>query len=106
MLRPVEAFQAANTSGFSGSPALTQWRKCGKRYADKSSRMMSRKAVGGAHQVVIGNWASVRKALTGSNFPRESTANTQAPICQGPNKHDHAALAQPVSVMHQCTSSG
>src|SRR5437773_1132899 len=101
MLRPVAAFQAANTSGLSGSPALTQCRSVGKRYADKSSRTMRRNAVGGAHQVVIGYCASVRSAETGSNFPRESTTKTQAPICQGPKRHDHAALAQPVSVMHQ-----
>src|SRR3954469_7661553 len=104
MVRPVADFQMAMTSGFSGSPALTQWRRCGKRYWTKSSLTIRRKAVGGAHQVVIGNWARVRKAFFASNLPRESNAKTQAPICHGPKKEDQAALAQPVSLMHQCTS--
>src|SRR5206468_12806764 len=86
--------------------ALTQCRSLAGRKAVKSSRTISRSAVGGAHQVVTGKRASVRKAATGSNLPRASTAKTQAPICQGPNKQDHAALAQPVSVRHQWTSVG
>src|SRR5437016_5320183 len=101
MVRPVATFHAASTSGLSGSPALTQCRSDGNRYFDKSSRTISRNAVGGAHQVVMGNCASVRRAAAGSNFPRASTAKTQAPICHGPKRQDQAALAQPVSVMHQ-----
>src|SRR5260221_645574 len=94
------------TSGLSGSPALTQWRRWGKRYADKSSRTMSRSAVGGAHQVVIGYVASVRGGGGESTGPGGSGATTHAPICHGPNTPAHAAFAQPVSVMHQCTSWG
>src|SRR5947209_10223985 len=106
MVKPVAAFHAARTSGFSGSPALTQCRNDANRYWDKSSLTISRSAVGGAHQVVIGYCDRVRRAAAGSNFPRASTAKTQAPICHGPNKQDHAALAQPVSVMHQWIASG
>src|SRR5437773_12109703 len=101
MLRPVAAFQAAKTSGLSGSPALTQWRSVGKRYADKSSLTISRNAVGGAHHVVIGYCASVRSAAAALNLPRASTENTHAPMCHGPKKLDHAALPQPVSERFQ-----
>src|ERR1043166_3233377 len=94
------------TSGFSGSPALVPWRNVGDREAARSSRTISRNAVGGAHHVVIGYWASVRSADAGSNLPRESTVKTHAPACHGPKKLEHAALAQPVSVMHQWMSLG
>src|ERR1043165_5073155 len=106
MLRPVAFFHAANTSGFNGSPALTQWRSAGNLSQEEASATIRRNAVGGAHHVVIGYCASVCNADCASNFPRESTAKTHAPICHGQKRHDHEAFAQPASVMNQGTSVG
>src|ERR1043166_7821266 len=106
MVKPVAFFHVAMTSGLSGSPALVQWRSFGKRYTEKSSRTRRRNAVGGAHQVGIGYFASVRNVAAESNLPRASTAKMHAPACHGPKNIDQAALAQPVSVMHQWRSPG
>src|SRR5688572_16849894 len=103
---PVAASHAWITSGFNGSPALTQCRKAENLYFARSSRMTRRKAVGGAHQTCTGYLESTRNAEAASNFPRASTENTQAPTCHGPNRLDHAAFAQPVSDMFQKISPG
>src|SRR5689334_16854914 len=97
MVRSVDAFHAEITSGLRGSPALTQCRSRGILHFEMSWRTISRSAVGGAHQVVMGKLASVSRTRLASNFPRASTAKTQAPMCHGPKKLDQAALAQPVS---------
>ena len=46
---PVCSVNLASTSGFNGSPAVTQWRRCGNCQRESFWRTMSRSAVGGAH---------------------------------------------------------
>src|SRR5262245_49432587 len=83
-----------------------QWRSFGNIQRERSCRTMKRRAVGGAHHTVIGKFASVSNVATASNLPRLSTAKIQAPMFHGPNKLDHAALAQPRSETFHTTSPG
>ena len=101
---PVVCFHASYVGAFSASPALTQWRRCGKRYDATSIRTSIRYAVAGPQKTVIGYFASVFSTSSGSNLPRMSITNTVAPMFHGPKKFDHAVLPQPVSASAQTVS--
>src|SRR3970040_1291466 len=104
---PVPSFHASITSGFTASPAPTQWRRVGNRYFLSGSSTNIREGGGGGKKVGSGQGSNISSAAGGSNFfPRASQTKRAAPVFQGAKKQVHAAWAQPVSEIVQCASGG
>src|SRR6266496_4541631 len=97
IVSPVASRQTLITSGLSGSPADTQWRRLDQSYLDRSSSTSARNTVGGAQNVVTRWSPSSRSIRSKSGLPRRSQRKLAAPTAHWPNSLPHAALAQPKS---------